>query len=107
LILDEPTAALDPASEREVMGALRHLMRGRTAFVIAHRLSTIRNADLILVIENGRIVERGQHADLTQRGGRYAEFVRLQQTPMVSAQWSVGSLTSESPLGAQPGSSAR
>ncbi len=78
LILDEPTAALDAASEREVMQALERLMRGRTTFVIAHRLSTIRQADLILVLEDGRIIERGGHADLVQRGGRYAELVRMQ-----------------------------
>ncbi|CAG0943866.1 Putative multidrug export ATP-binding/permease protein [Anaerolineae bacterium] len=78
LILDEPTAALDAASEREVMQALERLMRGRTTFVIAHRLSTIRQADLILVLEDGRIVERGGHTELVQRGGRYAELVRMQ-----------------------------
>lgn len=78
LILDEPTAALDAASEREVMQALERLMRGRTTFVIAHRLSTIRQADLILVLEDGRIIERGGHANLVQRGGRYAELVRMQ-----------------------------
>jgi subfamily B ATP-binding cassette protein MsbA len=77
LILDEPTAALDAASEREVLDALARLMRGRTTFVIAHRLSTIRNADAILVLEDGAIVERGRHADLLARGGRYAQLQRL------------------------------
>jgi ABC-type multidrug transport system fused ATPase/permease subunit len=78
LILDEPTAALDAAAEREVMQALERLMRGRTTFVIAHRLSTIRNADLILVLENGRVVEQGRHTDLIQRAGRYAKLVQMQ-----------------------------
>jgi len=78
LILDEPTAALDAAAEREVMEALERLMRGRTTCVIAHRLSTIRSADLILVLDNGKIVERGRHADLMARGGKYADLVRLQ-----------------------------
>ncbi len=78
LILDEPTAALDSASEREVMSALATLVRGRTTFIIAHRLSTIQNASVILVLENGRIVERGSHTELIRHGGRYAELVRLQ-----------------------------
>ncbi len=78
LILDEPTAALDAASEREVLSALEQLMRGRTTIIIAHRLSTIHHADLILVLENGRVIERGKHADLMERSGKYAEFVRLQ-----------------------------
>lgn len=84
LILDEPTAALDAESEREVFQALERLMRGRTTFVIAHRLSTIRNADMILVLEDGRIVERGRHSDLLAREGRYAEFVRLQTSAAAS-----------------------
>jgi len=71
LILDEATSALDTESERIVQEALDTLMRGRTTFVIAHRLSTVRNADVILVIEGGRIVERGRHEELLSRDSRY------------------------------------
>lgn len=78
LILDEPTAALDSVSEYEVMKGLEYLMDGRTTFIIAHRLSTIKNADLILVVENGEIVESGNHNQLMAQCGRYMEFVLLQ-----------------------------
>ncbi|MBI3241829.1 MAG: ABC transporter ATP-binding protein [Chloroflexi bacterium] len=79
LILDEPTAALDAESEELVMSALERLMQGRTTFIIAHRLSTIRDADLIVVLEQGRIVEKGRHADLIRLGGHYARLVQLQR----------------------------
>lgn len=78
LILDEATSALDSASEREVQAALETLMAGRTTFVIAHRLSTIRHADQILVMAEGRVVERGTHDELLARGGEYARLCRLQ-----------------------------
>jgi len=68
LILDEATSALDAESEFLVQDALQRLLSNRTAFVIAHRLSTIRRADLVIVIEGGRVVERGQHAELLSRG---------------------------------------
>jgi subfamily B ATP-binding cassette protein MsbA len=74
LILDEATSALDSESESVVQEALEHLMRGRTTFVIAHRLSTVRNADTILVIEDGRIVESGRHEELLARESRYRSF---------------------------------
>lgn len=72
LILDEATSALDTESERHIQGALDHVMTGRTTLVIAHRLSTIEKADLILVMEHGRIVERGTHAQLLAANGAYA-----------------------------------
>lgn len=80
VILDEATAHLDSTSEAAVQEALGEALEGRTAVVIAHRLSTIRAADLILVIEDGRIVERGNHTELLGRGGRYAQLYRTQFT---------------------------
>jgi ATP-binding cassette, subfamily B, bacterial MsbA len=78
LILDEATSSLDSESEAEVQGALQSLMSGRTVFVIAHRLSTVRRADTIVVLDAGRIVERGAHADLLARQGMYARLHALQ-----------------------------
>ena len=81
LILDEATSNLDTESERHIQAALGDILRGRTSFVIAHRLSTIQGADLILVMEDGRVVERGTHAELMQSSGRYATMVVLQTQP--------------------------
>jgi len=78
LILDEATSSLDSESEALIQEGLSYLMRGRTTFVIAHRLSTIRRADQILVVEKGRIVERGTHAALLAAGGRYFEMYTRQ-----------------------------
>ena len=78
VLLDEATAALDSTSERAVQEALAEALTGRTAVVIAHRLSTIRSADRILVVEDGRVVEEGPHAELLAAGGRYAELYRTQ-----------------------------
>ncbi|NNM71677.1 ATP-binding cassette domain-containing protein [Enterovirga aerilata] len=78
LLLDEPTSALDAEAEMQVQEALQHLMRGRTTLVIAHRLSTIRDADLIVVMDGGRIVETGTHGALGAGSGIYARLQRLQ-----------------------------
>ena len=77
-ILDEATSSLDSESEAAIQEGLASLMKGRTTFVIAHRLSTIRRADAILVIEGGRVVERGRHEELLARGGRYADLYTRQ-----------------------------
>jgi subfamily B ATP-binding cassette protein MsbA len=78
LLLDEATSALDSESERQVQAALAQLTRGRTTLVIAHRLSTVTGADQICVVEAGRIVERGSHAELLARGGAYARIHTIQ-----------------------------
>jgi len=78
LILDEATSALDTESERLVQEALEHLMKNRTSIVIAHRLSTIQNADTIVVMRDGKIVEVGKHDELIQREGSYSKLIKLQ-----------------------------
>tara|TARA_R110000868_G_scaffold15678_53_gene71423 strand:- start:1382 stop:3202 length:1821 start_codon:yes stop_codon:yes gene_type:complete len=78
LLLDEATSALDAQSEQLVQKALEHLMQGRTTLVIAHRLATIRDADKILVLDAGRIIDQGTHDQLVTKGGRYAELAKLQ-----------------------------
>ncbi len=78
LILDEATSSVDTRTERLIQRALDELLAGRTSFVIAHRLSTIRNADQVIVLEKGRIVERGAHDELLASGGLYAELYNSQ-----------------------------
>jgi ATP-binding cassette subfamily B protein len=76
LILDEATSSVDAVTEARIQHALTRLLRGRTSFVVAHRLSTIRYADLVLVLDHGRIVERGTHAQLMTARGTYAKLYR-------------------------------
>ena len=78
VVLDEATAHLDSESEAAVQAALRTALSGRTSLVIAHRLSTVREADQILVLDHGRIVEHGHHDQLLAAGGMYAELYRIQ-----------------------------
>ncbi|QDV27720.1 ABC transporter ATP-binding protein [Aureliella helgolandensis] len=86
LILDEATSNLDSESERLIQNSLKRLLHGRTAFVIAHRLSTIMHADLILVLDEGRIAEQGTHAELLEQGGLYQRMVVLQTESVPLAQ---------------------
>ena len=80
LLLDEATSALDAESERMVQAALESAMKGRTTLVIAHRLATVQQADRILVLDNGALVEQGSHTELVARGGVYARLAALQFT---------------------------
>jgi ATP-binding cassette, subfamily B, bacterial len=80
LLLDEATSALDAESERMVQAALESAMKDRTTLVIAHRLATVQQADRILVLDHGRLVEQGTHAELVNRGGVYARLAALQFT---------------------------
>lgn len=78
LILDEATSSIDTRTEHKIQQAFAKLMQGRTSFIVAHRLSTIKEADLILVMNNGNIVEQGTHAELLSKGGFYAKLYNSQ-----------------------------
>ena len=77
-MLDEATSSIDTQTEQLIQKAIRHLLKGHTSFVIAHRLSTIRQSDLILVVKDGKIIERGSHQELLGMGGYYFELYSRQ-----------------------------
>lgn len=86
VVLDEATAHLDSESEAAIQRAFKKVLAGRTSLVIAHRLSTVRDADQILVVDGGRIVERGRHAELLAEGGLYADLYHTQFADQVEVQ---------------------
>jgi ABC-type multidrug transport system fused ATPase/permease subunit len=90
LLLDDPTAAIDSETEHEIFEALDNAIAGRTTFIVAHRLSTLRRADLIIVLENGRIVQRGTHAELIKVPGPYLHVANLQLVDSRELQDSAG-----------------
>lgn len=106
LILDEATSNLDTDSERLIQQSLAKLMKGRTSFVIAHRLSTIANADLIVVVEHGRISQTGTHSQLMAEGGKYRTMVEQQIHMTLGGMTSRSSSESSSPTAITSGSSA-
>ena len=82
LILDEATSSIDTMTEIRIQNAFALMMKGRTSFIVAHRLSTIREADLILVMKDGHIIEQGTHEALLEKGGFYAELYNSQFAPV-------------------------
>jgi ATP-binding cassette, subfamily B, bacterial len=89
IFLDEATSALDAQNEQAIMNHLRHFLPGRTAIIVAHRLSTVRNADHIVVLDAGRVVEQGTHLQLVRRQGLYFNLVRNQLDLETQAQAAV------------------
>ena len=87
ILLDEATASVDPENEHLIQAALSELTRGKTILTIAHRLATIENADQILVVDDGRIVESGTHAELIRQPGRCQQFVRIREK---AEGWNLG-----------------
>jgi ATP-binding cassette subfamily B protein len=82
LILDEATSSVDTRTEEQIQRAMNNLKKGRTSFVIAHRLSTIKDADIILVMSEGDVIEQGTHAELLSAGGFYADLYNSQFDPL-------------------------
>src|SRR5699024_12628626 len=78
LRLDDPTAVIDPATDHEILSAIDNAMQGRTTFIVAHRLSTLRRADLVLVLERGKIVQSGTHDQLMRKRGHYHDAAKMQ-----------------------------
>jgi ATP-binding cassette subfamily B multidrug efflux pump len=102
LILDEATSSVDTRTERQIQAALDQLLAGRTSFVIAHRLSTIRNADLVLVLVNGEIVERGTHEELLAAEGFYYKLYMSQFKRQEQVQAATRQPNGSGPLAVQP-----
>ena len=84
LLLDDPTSAIDPETEKEIMEAMESAMAGRTTFIVAHRLSTLRRADRILVLDRGRLVQSGTHAELMAEDGHYRRAILVQSEGAVA-----------------------
>ena len=79
IILDESTASIDPENEHLIQGGLTELSKGKTVIIIAHRLATIEAADQILVVDEGKIIEKGRHEELIELGGKYAGYIKIRQ----------------------------
>ena len=88
LVLDEATASVDTITEQKIQSAIDTIIQGRTSLVIAHRLSTVRNADLILVVTDGKIIEQGRHEDLLAAGGHYSDlWMRQYEDAAIAEAW--------------------